>query len=133
MSFLVAESRTFATETKGTVEKYELHKTTGRKHHNSNNVCELTISFSVKDKKYYGKALGGSSSDCKFKAGSEVSVSYNPDNPERFMTTVDKNGGKVIFFLNNFIGILFIGLGVFGMFWQRPVFATKVKSIFKKS
>lgn len=131
MSFLGSEAKTFTAETQGTVEKYELHE--GRGRHSPNDTCNLTISFSVNDKNYYGKALGGSTSDCKFKTGSEVNVSYKPDNPEQFMTTVDKNGGKAIFFLNNFIGILFVGLGVFGIFWQRPAFAAKVKSIFKRS
>lgn len=130
MSFLGVEARTFTAETQGTVEKYELHESTGR---GSSDTCELTISFSVNNKKYYGKSLSESSSDCKFKMGSEVDVSYNPDNPERFMTTADKSGGKFIFFLNNFIGILFIGMGVFGIFWQKPAFAAKVKSIFKRS
>ena len=129
MSFVVAESRSLTSETTGVVKSSQSYHM--RKH---KQVCKLTVEYIVKDKVYSGVGIDGNSkSDCKYNPGSEVKISYNPVNPEKFTPTIDKTAYKFIFFLNNFIGIIFIGGGVFGALMQKPVFASKVKSIFTKS
>lgn len=128
MSFFSQDTKALTAKTEATVTSTQIvNHTSVSNRSRGHGTCRLTAQYTVGGKQYTEAAFANSEDNCKPAVNSQVSINYNPSNPEQFLLTSAKNGYAVFSVINYTIGAALILLGIAGALWQKESVRNRIR------